>query len=99
MPITAEYDPEADALYVRISARERQRAVEINDRTYADVDVSGHVVGIEILYPGLGFDIEALGRRFSLSASEVAEIMLAIAATGVSVTLLMNAAISTRYPS
>jgi uncharacterized protein YuzE len=54
MPITAEYDREADALYIRLREGERLRAVEIDETTYIDVDADGHALGIEVLYPSMG---------------------------------------------
>jgi len=51
--VSAEYDPDADALYVRVADGDRARTVEINDVTYVDVDANGRPVGIEVLYPRL----------------------------------------------
>ncbi|HWV87361.1 MAG TPA: DUF2283 domain-containing protein [Capillimicrobium sp.] len=66
MAITAQYDPEADALYVRLRDGERDRAIEIDDALYVDVDAEGRALGIEILYPELGMDLEAVASRFQL---------------------------------
>lgn len=89
MPITAQYDPEADALYVRLGDGERARTVEIDDALYVDVDSEGHAVGIEILYPALGIDLEAAASRFQLHG-RLPEVVAAIAnahAPGVSPTV------------
>jgi uncharacterized protein YuzE len=80
MPITAEYDREADALYVRLRDGERQRAVEIDDSTYVDVDGDDRPVGIELLYPALGLNLETVVRRFSLE-QQLSEILTAIGRT------------------
>ncbi len=78
MPITAEYDREADALYVRLRDGERHHAVEIDDSTYVDVDADERPIGIEILYPSLGLDLQPTVRRFGLE-QQLAEIISAIA--------------------
>jgi|ERR1039458_4464683 uncharacterized protein YuzE len=66
MSITAEYDREADALYVHLRDGERQHAVEIDDSTYVDVDADDQPLGIELLYPAMGLNLQAAARRFSL---------------------------------
>ncbi len=81
MPITAEYDREADALYVRLREGDRLRAVEIDDRTYVDVDAEGRALGVEVLYPAMGLDLTAAVARFSLQR-QLPEIIAAVAASG-----------------
>ena len=66
MNVTAEYDREADALYVRLGAGERARTVEVDDTTYVDVDVDGRPIGIELLYPSLGLRLDLVAQRFQL---------------------------------
>lgn len=66
MAITAQYDREADALYIRLADRERTRTVEVDDATYVDVDDNGLAVGIEFLYPAHGVALQEVARRFSL---------------------------------
>jgi uncharacterized protein YuzE len=66
MDVTAKYDPEADALYVRISDGIRKRAVEVDDTTYVDVDSEGRPVGIEWLYPSLGISLAGVAQQFRL---------------------------------
>jgi uncharacterized protein YuzE len=80
MAITAQYDPEADALYVRLRDGERDRAIEIDDALYVDVDAEGRALGIEILYPELGMDLEAVASRFQLH-DQLPAIVAAIADT------------------
>jgi len=80
VPLTAEYDPEADALYVRLSTGLRARAVEIDESTYVDVDVDGRPVGIEILYPTMGMSLGGVLDRFSLH-QQLPAILAAIART------------------
>jgi uncharacterized protein YuzE len=81
MPLTAECDPEADALYVHLSAGLRTRAVEIDESTFVDVDGDGYPVGIEILYPTTGISLGGALDRFSLHQQEPA-ILAAIARLG-----------------
>ncbi len=43
------YDPQADALYLRITDAEIDDTIEEEDGTIIDYDLSGKIVGIEIL--------------------------------------------------
>ena len=81
MPITAEYDPDADALYVRLREGERLRAVEINATTYVDVEAEGLALGIEVLYPSMVFDLAVITTSFSLE-QQLSQILAAVAASG-----------------
>lgn len=89
MPISAEYDRDADALYVRISEGDRVKAVEVNDVTYIDVDADDHPLGIELLYPSLGIDLPGLIKRLALEP-QAAEIIAAITETEAPVALTMT---------
>lgn len=80
MPITAVYDRDADALYVRLRDGERRRAVEIDDSTYVDVDADEGAIGIEFLYPSLGLNVQAAARAFGLEP-QLAAIITAISGT------------------
>lgn len=86
MPITAQYDDEADALYVRLAAGERERAIMIDDTTYVDVDVNGHTIGIELLYPSMGIDFARIARSLSLE-QQMPQIIAAIVTSGAPVSL------------
>lgn len=47
---SATYDPDADALYVRLSAGPRVGpSIEVGDDYVVDVDVAGEPVGVEML--------------------------------------------------
>lgn len=81
MPITAEYDRLADALYVRLIEGDRERAVEVDDATYVDVDHENRAVGLEFLYPAMGLNLQSVVRQYSLDA-QLPEIIAAIAASG-----------------
>ena len=95
---TATYDSEADALYIRLADRQRDRTVEFDDSHYVDLDVEGNAVGIEILYPRMGMRLEKLAAIYGFSTGEVrAAIGVALggtASTGAS-TFLMAPAIVT----
>jgi uncharacterized protein YuzE len=80
MPVTAEYDSAADALYVLLRDGQRQRTVEIDDATYVDVDADDFPVGIELLCPAMGLNLQAVARRFSMEA-QLPEIIAAITGT------------------
>jgi uncharacterized protein YuzE len=81
MPITASYDPEADALYVRLGDAERAKTIEVDDVVYVDVDAEGQAIGLELLYPSLGLDAQKIADRTGLH-SRMTEILAAIAAVG-----------------
>ena len=45
----AEYDPQADAMYIRLRAGEVADSEEIRDGVVVDYDAAGQVLGIELL--------------------------------------------------
>ncbi|HQY90935.1 MAG: DUF2283 domain-containing protein [Caldilineaceae bacterium] len=45
-----DYDPEADAVYIRLRDGEVAQTVESSKYIYVDVDASGVPLGIEILF-------------------------------------------------
>jgi uncharacterized protein YuzE len=47
-----ELDPEADAVYLEISAAEVERTEQIKPGVVIDYDIDGNVVGVEVLYVG-----------------------------------------------
>lgn len=49
MPNILRYDPDADAMYVRVSSRHAWESLEINQNLLVDLDRSGKVVGVELL--------------------------------------------------
>lgn len=44
-----KYDRVADAVYVNVGTGKIAKTMEMNDRLNVDMDVSGNIVGIEIL--------------------------------------------------
>ena len=77
MPISATYDKEADALYIRLREGDRARTIEIDEAHYVDVDEQGAALGIEILYPTTGSRIGEILERFGLAGQleEVARVV------------------------
>lgn len=60
------FDSEADAVYIRFSDREVDGNTKIDERTIADLDENGEVVGIEILDASERFpEISSLSIDFS----------------------------------
>lgn len=53
---TFQYDPDAEAAYIRMSHGEIAETVEVTESLYIDVDQHGDPIGIEIL----GVDVLAL---------------------------------------
>ncbi len=80
MPITAQYDREADALYVRLADGDRVRAIEIDDATYVDVDADDRPIGIELLYPSMGVNLVGVAEQLALEP-RLADIIAAITTT------------------
>jgi uncharacterized protein YuzE len=64
------YDEEADALYIMLVPDEDPpiaETIEVDHRVHVDLDSSGRVVGVEILYPGDGgFDPSPIKERFGI---------------------------------
>jgi uncharacterized protein YuzE len=75
----AEFDREADALYIRIRDTARDRTVELDDYRIVDFDADGNVVGLEVLYPDAHLDIAPIARQLGF-ADQLAEIDEAVAA-------------------
>lgn len=49
MTIKIEYDPTANAAYVRLSTQPVEESEEVSDRIVLDFDSEGRVVGVEFL--------------------------------------------------
>ena len=52
-----EHDPEADAVYVRLSDRPYARTEELDDYRNIDYDADGCAIGVEFLYVSKGVDL------------------------------------------
>ena len=49
MKYTIEYDPQADAAYIRVKRAKVKDTIELEDGIFADVDNKRRFIGIEIL--------------------------------------------------
>ncbi|RWK77211.1 MAG: DUF2283 domain-containing protein [Mesorhizobium sp.] len=49
MTLKLEYDPEANAAYIRFSSEAIQESEEVSAGIVLDYDAEGHVVGMEVL--------------------------------------------------
>jgi hypothetical protein len=67
MPITAQFDPEAQAMYVRLRDAKVARSIEVDDDYVVDLGADGEVLGVEVLAPPMsGPDLLRLAERFDL---------------------------------
>lgn len=69
----ADYDSEADALYVRLTDERVARSIELGDRLVVDLDAGGAARGVEIISPGHPFagHLAEAARRFGIDATAV----------------------------
>lgn len=49
MTLKLEYDPEANAAYIRFSSEAIQESEEVSAGIVLDYDAKGHIVGMEVL--------------------------------------------------
>ena len=70
--MTPTYDNHADALYIEANARTIARQVEMPDGVIVDVDLAGHLVGIEVLSPSAGWRWREIVDRFQLDGRDEA---------------------------
>ncbi len=56
-----QYDPDADAVYLKLRAHEgRTRGRRLDDRRVVHYDGKGNVVAVELLFVSQGMDVEGL---------------------------------------
>lgn len=69
----ADYDSEADALYVRLTDGPVARSIEFGDCVVVDLDGAGRPRGVEIISPGYPFAgyLRLAERRVRIDASAV----------------------------
>jgi uncharacterized protein YuzE len=80
MPIRAEYDPEADALYVRLAEGDVTRTIEHDHASAVDFDTEGNILGVEVLSPHRNHHrLSILAARFGF-LERLAEAQAAVAA-------------------
>ena len=58
MMASAQYDPEADALYVRLSEGSAERQTYMGDFRILDYSKDGRVLGVEFLCAREGIDLQ-----------------------------------------
>jgi uncharacterized protein YuzE len=75
--VTIQYDPEADAAYIRFSDKAVSRTQEESDICILDLDSAGDLIGIELLsvFGFAGASLSALVRK-GLVTSETASRLL-----------------------
>lgn len=67
MAMLVTYDSSADALYIYVQRGVAvARSVLIDDSRVVDLDETGQVVGIEVISPSTGFELEDIVERFHL---------------------------------
>lgn len=69
----ADYDSEADALYVRLTEGRLARSIELGDCVVVDLDDDDRARGVEIISPGHPFAgrLAEASRRFGIDAAAV----------------------------
>ena len=55
-----EYDERVDALYIALADRPYAYGRDLDDRRRIDFDVAGAPIGVEVLFPSLGIDLQDL---------------------------------------
>ncbi len=73
MTISAQYDPEARAMYVRLRDATIARSVEVDEDFVVDLDSDSVAIGLEVLFPPITrerFDTIALDFGFADDADE-----------------------------
>lgn len=58
--LEVEYDPEADAVYLRLGDAPYAFGRDIDERRRIDFDANGNPIGIEILFVSSGLNLEGL---------------------------------------
>ncbi len=71
----AEYDADADALYLYLTDAEVARTVEVGASTMVDLDASGSVVGIEVLDPDRLWPLPEILKRWEIAPDDALMLM------------------------
>jgi len=69
----------ADCAYVSLSEASVARTERVNDFVNADLDASGHVVGLELLAIGANVPLSEISNKFHLTEAETKKFELALA--------------------
>ena len=67
MKLRAEYDREADAVYVRLSEQPYAYGKDVDDARRVDYAADGTPVGVELLYVSQGVELDDLPRADELA--------------------------------
>jgi uncharacterized protein YuzE len=67
--LTARYDPEADAAYVRLRVGKYDVTEELDHRRNVDYDAEGCVIGVEFLSVSDGIDLTDVPRAAEIDAA------------------------------
>ena len=60
------YDTQADALYIRLNDKSFAVTKNLDDQRYVNYAEDGTPIGIEILYPSLGVNVDGLPSEASV---------------------------------
>lgn len=87
----AEYDRDADAVYIRLADGEVARTVEVDDYRILDLDEQGNVIGLEVLYPAVNLVIAPIARDhgFADKLHEIDQALADVFASPVEASLTM----------
>jgi uncharacterized protein YuzE len=69
--MTFDYDKQADALDITLSAGVVMRTVQIDPGTLIDLDAGGNVLSIELIHPARGWPLEELVAAYPLDPDDV----------------------------
>jgi len=60
------YDKQADALYIRLSDKPFASTKSLDDQRHVNYAQDGTPIGIEVLYPSLGVNVDSLPHEASV---------------------------------
>ncbi|MEX1255462.1 MAG: DUF2283 domain-containing protein [Dehalococcoidia bacterium] len=60
--VTFTYDPDADAVYIRLERKPLSYTEEVDDQRHVDFAADGTAIGIELLYVSDGIEARGLPR-------------------------------------
>ena len=69
MPLKVDHDPEANALYVRLSDKPREYGRGLGDERYIDYAEDGTAIGVEFTCVSSGVDLHDVPRGDEIAAA------------------------------
>src|ERR1022692_1093701 len=72
--IRQDYDLDADALYIELTAATIARTAEMDSGTLVNLDSAGQLVGIEVIRPQRAWPLEDILSRFVVAGEHAAEL-------------------------